>query len=230
MCCGCLLCAFTTICGSSKCIIVMLCQTVKRALQVAGRMVKYSYYIARISSFIASKMQSSVTKNLVFPSCGDIRILQLMVCRCLAPHANRCPRFSNRLVDSPEFLFSCVVVCHCCDFVHIGFSHMLLSLQKTCLSQESCWLIAICCCDLQHNGVLLPAPEFRNNLFEAGGFLADFLHNGRLLLSFPALWWAAALLLKLRWQDLPCWLSVFTFAYSWIEHAMLLVQFMIQAT
>ena len=49
------------------------------ALQVAGRMVKYSYYIARISSFIASKMQSSVTKNLVFPSCGDIRILQLMV-------------------------------------------------------------------------------------------------------------------------------------------------------
>ena len=48
-------------------------------LQVAGRMVKYSYYIARISSFIASKMQSSVTKNLVFPSCGDIKILQLMV-------------------------------------------------------------------------------------------------------------------------------------------------------
>lgn len=48
-------------------------------VQVAGRMVKYSYYIARISSFIASKMQSSVTKNLVFPSCGDIRILQLMV-------------------------------------------------------------------------------------------------------------------------------------------------------
>jgi len=49
-------------------------------LQVAGRMVKYSYYIARISSFIASKMQSSVTKNLVFPSCGDIKILQLLVC------------------------------------------------------------------------------------------------------------------------------------------------------
>ena len=49
------------------------------ALQVAGRMVKYSYYIARISSFIASKMQSSVTKNLVFPSCGDIKLLQLMV-------------------------------------------------------------------------------------------------------------------------------------------------------
>ncbi|DBA92750.1 TPA: hypothetical protein ACH3X1_002948 [Trebouxia sp. C0004] len=45
---------------------------------VAGRMVKYSYYIARISSFIASKMQSSVTKNLVFPSCGDIKILQLL--------------------------------------------------------------------------------------------------------------------------------------------------------
>lgn len=43
-------------------------------------MVKYSYYIARISSFIASKMQSSVTKNLVFPSCGDIKILQLLVC------------------------------------------------------------------------------------------------------------------------------------------------------
>jgi len=49
-------------------------------LQVAGRMVKYSYYIARISSFIASKMQSSVTMNLVFPSCGDIKILQLLVC------------------------------------------------------------------------------------------------------------------------------------------------------
>lgn len=46
-------------------------------------MVKYSYYIARISSFIASKMQSSVTKNLVFPSCGDIKILQLMVCAVL---------------------------------------------------------------------------------------------------------------------------------------------------
>lgn len=55
-------------------------------VQVAGRMVKYSYYIARISSFIASKMQSSVTKNLVFPSCGDIKILQLLVCTitCLA--------------------------------------------------------------------------------------------------------------------------------------------------
>ena len=49
-------------------------------LQVAGRMVKYSYYIARISSFIASKMQSSMSKNMVFPSCGDIKILQLLVC------------------------------------------------------------------------------------------------------------------------------------------------------
>lgn len=48
-------------------------------LQVAGRMVKYSYYIARISSFIASKMQSSMSKNMVFPGCGDIKIMQLLV-------------------------------------------------------------------------------------------------------------------------------------------------------
>lgn len=67
-------------------------------------MVKYSYYIARISSFIASKMQSSVTKNLVFPSCGDIKILQLMVCYCLAPHVQAChqvPRFSNKRGRTP---------------------------------------------------------------------------------------------------------------------------------
>lgn len=46
-------------------------------------MVKYSYYIARISSFIASKMQSSMSKNMVFPSCGDIKIVQLLVSFCL---------------------------------------------------------------------------------------------------------------------------------------------------
>ena len=66
-------------------------------LQVAGRMVKYSYYIARISSFIASNMQSSVTKNLVFPSCGDIKILQLLVC---TSHVSPC--VSSADVDVPR--------------------------------------------------------------------------------------------------------------------------------
>ena len=59
-------------------------------------MVKYSYYIARISSFIASKMQSSMSKNMVFPSCGDIKISQLLVSCC----PQQCP------VSSPcLFLF-----------------------------------------------------------------------------------------------------------------------------
>ncbi len=48
------------------------------ALQVAGRMLKYSYYIARVSHFIASKMQSAVTKNMVFPSCTDIPLPPLL--------------------------------------------------------------------------------------------------------------------------------------------------------
>ena len=91
---------------------------------------------------------------------------------------------------------------------------MLLSLRQTCLSQESCWLIVICCCrDFLRSGVLLHAPEFRNSFLEAGEFLADFLHNGMLLLSF-ALWCAATLLPKLQWQDMPCRLSVLATAYS----------------
>ena len=41
-------------------------------------MLKYSYYIARVSHFIASKMQSAVTKNMVFPSCTDIPLPPLL--------------------------------------------------------------------------------------------------------------------------------------------------------
>ena len=60
---------------------VILCYpklSLQFALQVAGRMLKYSYYIARVSHFIASKMQSAVTKNMVFPSCTDIPLPPLL--------------------------------------------------------------------------------------------------------------------------------------------------------
>ena len=41
-------------------------------MQVGGRLLKYSYQAGRVSQWIASKLQSSVAKNMVFPSCSDI--------------------------------------------------------------------------------------------------------------------------------------------------------------
>ena len=46
--------------------------------QVGGRLLKYSYQAGRVSQWIASKLQSSMTKNMVFPSCSDIPLPFLM--------------------------------------------------------------------------------------------------------------------------------------------------------
>lgn len=35
--------------------------------QLAGRLLKYSYHIARVSSWIESRMRAAMTKNIVFP-------------------------------------------------------------------------------------------------------------------------------------------------------------------
>ena len=98
-------------------------------------MVKYSYYIARISSFIASKMQSSVTKNLVFPSCGDIKILQLLVCTShdLAlisllykayPNGRQhrlqvLLRLRLYFMRGHQLLFACHMSCQCISSAHV---------------------------------------------------------------------------------------------------------------
>lgn len=37
------------------------------ALQLAGRLLKYSYHIARVSSWVEQRMRLAVTKNIVFP-------------------------------------------------------------------------------------------------------------------------------------------------------------------
>lgn len=48
------------------------------SLQVGGRLLKYSYQAGRVSQWIASKLQSSIIKNMVFPSCSDIPLPHLM--------------------------------------------------------------------------------------------------------------------------------------------------------
>ena len=40
--------------------------------QVGGRLLKYSYQAGRVSHWVAAKLQSSIAKNMVFPSCSDI--------------------------------------------------------------------------------------------------------------------------------------------------------------
>ena len=46
--------------------------------QVGGRLLKYSYQAGRVSQWIASKLQSSMVKNMVYPSCSDIPLPFLM--------------------------------------------------------------------------------------------------------------------------------------------------------
>ena len=41
-------------------------------------MLKYVAQAGRVSQWIASKLQSSVAKNMLFPSCSDIRLPHLM--------------------------------------------------------------------------------------------------------------------------------------------------------
>ena len=36
-------------------------------LQLAGRLLKYSYHMARVSSWIEHRMRAALTKNMVFP-------------------------------------------------------------------------------------------------------------------------------------------------------------------
>jgi hypothetical protein len=47
--------------------------TCQPGLQLAGRFLKYSYHIARVSSWIEQRMRNAITKNIVFPGgwlCG----------------------------------------------------------------------------------------------------------------------------------------------------------------
>ncbi|KAK9815183.1 hypothetical protein WJX73_010239 [Symbiochloris irregularis] len=45
---------------------------------VSGRMLKYVAQAGRVSQFIASKLQSSITKNMLFPSSSDIKLPHLL--------------------------------------------------------------------------------------------------------------------------------------------------------
>ena len=45
---------------------------------MGGRLLKYSYQAGRVSQWVASKLQSSIAKNMVFPSCSDIPIKVLI--------------------------------------------------------------------------------------------------------------------------------------------------------
>ena len=47
-------------------------------MQVSGRMLKYVAQAGRVSQWIAAKLQSSIAKNMLFPSCSDIRLPHLM--------------------------------------------------------------------------------------------------------------------------------------------------------
>jgi hypothetical protein len=37
------------------------------SFQMAGRLLKYSYHIARVSSWIEERVRAALTKNIVFP-------------------------------------------------------------------------------------------------------------------------------------------------------------------
>ena len=41
-------------------------------------MLKYVAQAGRVSQFIASKLQSSIAKNMLFPSCSDIKLPHLL--------------------------------------------------------------------------------------------------------------------------------------------------------
>ena len=41
-------------------------------LQVSSRVFKYSYHIARVSAWIEQRVRASISKNSVYPGCGDI--------------------------------------------------------------------------------------------------------------------------------------------------------------
>ena len=41
-------------------------------LQVGGRWLKHTYQAGQVSKWLAAKVSSSITKNLVFPSCNDL--------------------------------------------------------------------------------------------------------------------------------------------------------------
>ena len=46
--------------------------------QVSGRMLKYVAQAGRVSQFIAAKLQSSITKNMLFPSCSDLKLPHML--------------------------------------------------------------------------------------------------------------------------------------------------------
>jgi chemotaxis protein histidine kinase CheA len=46
--------------------------------ELAGRLLKYSYHIARVSSWIEQRMRAAITKTMVFPGGGDLLLLPLM--------------------------------------------------------------------------------------------------------------------------------------------------------
>jgi len=49
-----------------------------RRAQVGGRLLKYSAQAARVSGWIAGKLQGAIGKNLTFPSCADIPLPPLL--------------------------------------------------------------------------------------------------------------------------------------------------------
>ncbi|KAL4449510.1 hypothetical protein ABPG77_007154 [Micractinium sp. CCAP 211/92] len=46
--------------------------------ELAGRLLKYSYHVARVSHWIEQRMRAAITRNMVFPGGGDLVLLPLM--------------------------------------------------------------------------------------------------------------------------------------------------------
>lgn len=54
-------------CPCSQLLPLCLMAPAPAALQLAGRLLKYSYHIARVSSWIEQRMRAALTKTMVFP-------------------------------------------------------------------------------------------------------------------------------------------------------------------
>lgn len=95
-------------------------------LQVGGRLLKYSYQAGRVSQWIASKLQSSIIKNMVFPSCSDIPLPHLLAVD--SPHVAFMPTNFLRKGKWPCFLLEYLL-----DYLQDGCGKILTPTNYPCM-------------------------------------------------------------------------------------------------
>jgi hypothetical protein len=105
------------------------CNAAARRAQVGGRLLKYSAQAARVSGWIAGKLQGAIGKNLTFPSCADIPLPPLLAAD--APAAGMAlPAFLAALQDGA------VQRPGCQNVASPGFMHRCK--RQICMAAQDC--------------------------------------------------------------------------------------------